>query len=56
MTEKLASFRTIVNVDTAKFVPYGLKDTKRSFLTWCSISYDEETCQGSFLIKCKPCA
>jgi len=56
MTEKLASFRTIVNVDTAKFVPHGLKGTDRSYLNWCSISYDEETCQGSFLIKFKPCA
>ena len=54
MTDKLASFRSIVNVDTAKFVPYGLQGTEQSDLTWCNVSYDEETCQGSFLIKFKP--
>ena len=54
MTDKLASFRSIVNVKTAKFVPYGLQGTEQSDLTWCNISYEDETGQGSFLIRFKP--
>ena len=54
MTEKLASYRSIVNADTAEFVPYGLQGTEQSDLTWCNISYDDETGQGSFLIRFKP--
>ena len=54
MSEKLASFRTIVNVETAEFVPYGLQGTEQSDLTWCNISYDDASGQGSFLIRFKP--
>jgi quercetin dioxygenase-like cupin family protein len=54
MTEKLASFRSVVNVNNAEFVPYGLQGTEQSDLTWCNISYDEDTGQGSFLIRFKP--
>ena len=54
MTEKLASYRSIVNVETAEFVHYGLQGTEQSDLTWCNISYDEKTGEGSFLIRFKP--
>ncbi len=47
MTEKLASFRSVVNVKTAEFVPYGLQGTEQSDLTWCNISYDTDRFEKS---------
>ena len=54
MTEKLESFRSVVNVESAEFIPYGLQGEEQSDLSWCNISYDDKTGQGSFLIKFRP--
>ncbi len=47
-------WRTVVNVRTAKLVPYGLQGKKQTDLTWHNVSYDEKTGQGVFLIRLAP--
>lgn len=47
-------WRTVVNVKTAKLVPYGLQGKKQTDLTWYNVSYDPRKGQGVFLIRFKP--
>lgn len=50
----LASMRTLVNFRSAEYQPYSLQGEPQKDLTWCNLSYDEETGEGIFLIRFAP--
>ncbi len=59
MSEPLASFRTIVNVETAAFgaeTPHGMKRNRRARpgVTYCNISYDAAAGEGCYLVRFAP--
>ena len=63
MSTSLASYRTIVNVETATFgtePPHRMRRTvcadrsERSGATYCNISYDAEAGEGCYLVRFAP--
>ena len=46
--------RTSVNAHTTPFLPYDMEGPVQPEMTWLPLSYDEETGQGTYLMRMEP--
>ena len=54
MSGTLASKRSVINVHEVPWEPYTLSDIPATDCSWCNLSYDDKTGEGSFLIRFDP--
>lgn len=54
MPRPVEELRKVVNVRDAAFRPYDLYGAARQDMSWCNVSYDEESGQGAFFLRFAP--
>ena len=54
MTTPLETYRTIVNLRDADFVPFEVEGYESEGLSWANVSYDDATGQGCMFMRMAP--